>query len=215
MANRRPLQTSLPIRRRIELFERVYADLKANPYGQAADVAITYSVYSDRIEVSINIEDEHAFVSYLTSFRQMISPDDEVCLHHMLRELPRHIDDAGLRLRLREARRAWKAAQGIQAQVEPLAALTDFLLAPRVVLADFPTARDLAGLYLNGRIFHNNPELSDKWESLPPQYKAFVKHQFRIFDSKVREVIIEVRKVISEAREKGVLTDDPLDLRAA
>src|SRR5207302_5837808 len=173
MAHRRPPQTSLSIRRRIELFERVYADLKANPYGQAADIAITYSLYGDHTEVSTNIEDEHAFVAYLTSFRQMISPDDEVCLDHMLRELPRHINDIDLRLRLREARRAWKAAQGVPVQVEPFAVLTDFLLAPWVLLADFPTARDLARLYLNGRIFHNDPELSDKWESLPPQYKTF------------------------------------------
>jgi hypothetical protein len=214
MANRRPPQTSLPIRRRIELFERVYADLKGNPYGQAADIAITYSLYSDHTEVSTNIDDEHVWVSYLTSLRQMISPDDHVCLGHMLRELPRHIDDIDLRLRLREARRAWKAAQGVQSQVEPLAALTDFLLAPWV-LADFTAGRDLARLYLYGRIFHNDPELSDKWESLPPNYKTFVKHQFRIFDSKVREVIIEVRKVIKEAEDKNVLSDDPLDLRAA
>jgi hypothetical protein len=202
MANRRPPQTSLPIRRRVELFERVYADLKANPYGQAADIAITYSLYGDHTEVSTNIDDEHVWVSYLTSFRQMISPDDHVCLDHMLRELPRHIDDAGLRLRLREARRAWKAAQGAY-HVAP------YLLGD--VLGDFPCGRDLARLYLYGRIFHNDPELSDKWESLTPTYKTFVKHEFRIFDSRVRNVIIEVRKVIKEAEEKNVLIDEPLD----
>src|SRR5690349_11373182 len=109
---RRGQATQISMAHRVVLFERVYADLKANPYGQAADIAITYSLYGDHTEVSTNIEDEHAFVSYLTSFRQMISPDDEVCLDHMLRELSRHIGDAGLRVRLREARRAWKAAQG-------------------------------------------------------------------------------------------------------
>ena len=192
----------MPIRRRIELFERVYADLKANPYRQAQDAAITFNVFGDHTEVSTNLDDEHVWISFLTGFRQMISSDDHSSLNHVLRELPPHIDDAGLRQRLREARRAWKAAQGVPSQFAPL------------VLGDFAAGRDLVRLYLYGGRLHTDPELSDHWQAMTPNERTFVKYQVRVYESKVRNVIVEVHKVINEALDKNVLTDEPLDLGA-
>src|SRR5205823_10802954 len=108
--SRRPAAVAMPIRRRIDLFERVYASLKANPYGQAQDVAITLNFYADHTDVSTNFTNEYEWESYITRFRQLTLSDDPVSLDHMLRELPRHILDPGLRQRLATARSAWKTA---------------------------------------------------------------------------------------------------------
>jgi hypothetical protein len=187
---------------RVVLFERVYAQLKANPYGQAKDVTITFNVYGDHTEVLTNLENEHEWESYLTRFRQLTLSDDHVALDHMLRELPRYVDDAGLRQRLGQAHDVWKAAQGVPSQLAPM------------VLGRFAPAKEMARLYLYGGIIHTDPELSDIWESMTPNEQTFVKHQFRLYESKVRNVIITVHEVIKEALAKGLFTEEPLDLRA-
>jgi hypothetical protein len=39
-----------------------------------------------------------------------------------------------------------------------------------------------------------------------------MEYQFRQYEARVRDVVIELKKVIDEGGEPGVLQDDPLDL---
>jgi hypothetical protein len=56
--------------------------------------------------------------------------------------------------------------------------------------------------------------LSSIWDAIGADQQRFTEYQFRQFEGRVRNVFIEVKKVLNEAREAGVLRDEPLDLAA-
>lgn len=196
---RRAKQAEIPIQRRIHLFERLYADMKKEPYAQGGEISITFSLggQNDRIETNVNRQELR---SYLTCFRQLISDGDPVFLPRILRLLPRHVEDAALRERLGRALDAWDAAQGLPSALAPM------------TLGPYASGRETARLYLNGGIFHSDPDLSDVWDSLGEDRQRFVEHAFRQFEGKVRDVFIELKRVIEAARDGGHLRDEPLDL---
>lgn len=114
--------------------------------------------------------------------------------------MSRVIDDPELRDRLGRAHVAWKAAQGLPS---PIAVLS---------LGPYASGRDTARLYMNGGVFHSDPELSDVWDSIGADKQRFVEHMFRLYQGKVRLVFIELKQVIEAARGGGYLRDEPLDL---
>ena len=196
---RRSKQAEIPIQRRIHLFERLYADLKKEPYAQGGEISISFTLggQHDRIETNVNRQELR---SYLTGFRQLISPDDPVFLPRILRLLPRHVDDAELRERLGRALDDWKAAQGFPSVFsEPM-------------YGEWGSGRGTARLYLYGHVFHSDPDLSDRWDALGEDRQRFFEHAFRQYEGKVRLVFIELKRVIDAAREGGKLRDEPLDL---
>lgn len=197
---RRPKQAQIPIQQRVHLFERLYADLKANePYVQVTTAQITFTLggRQDRIETDVNRQELR---SYLTGFRQLISNDDPVFLPLILRLLPRHVDDPELRDRLGRALDSWKAAQGMPSAFAPL------------VMGPYASGRETARLYMNGGVFHSDPELSDVWDAIGEDQQRFVEHAFRQYEGMVRIVFIELKRVIEAEREGGHLRDEPLDL---
>ena len=201
---RRRKHRGIPIQRRVHLFLRLYAALKANPYSQRTQLRITFSggrnPTQDRVET--DKPDQYVFESFMARFQQLIKDDDPVFLPSILNELPRHIDSAELRERLFQARRLWKAAEGVPSPIAPL------------VLGPFASGHKLARLYLHGGIFHSDPELSDTWDALGPNDREFVIYAFMTYEGRVRDIIVELKKVIDEAREGGYLRDEPLDIGA-
>ena len=196
---RRSKKAEIPIRQRVHLFERLYADMKANePYAKGGEMSITFTLGGERarIETNVNRQDLR---SYLTGFRQLISDNDPVFLPRILGLLPRHVDDPELRDRLARALDAWKAAQGIPSVLAP------FTLGP------YASGRETARLYLNGGIFHSDPDLSDVWDALGEDRQRFVEHAFREYEAKVRLVFIELKRVIEAARDAGSYRDEPLE----
>lgn len=97
----------------------------------------------------------------------------------------------------------WKAANGIPSPLAPLS------------MGEFASGRETARLYLYGGVFHSDLRLSEIWDRIGPDQQRFVEYQFRQFEGRVRNVVIELKKVIDEAREAGVLRDQPLDLTTA
>jgi hypothetical protein len=195
-------KTEIPIQRRVHLFERLYADLKANePYAQGGEISIKFTVGRDRNRIETNT-DRQKLRSYLTGFRQLISPDDAVYLPTILRLLPRHVADTGLRARLSAALDRWKAAQAVWS---PLAPLT---------LGPYASGKETARLYLYGHVFHSDPELSDVWDAIDEDQQQVFEWAFRQYEGKVRNVFIELKLVIVAAREGGHLRDERLDLVA-
>ena len=197
--SRRGRRAEIAIQRRVHLFERLYADMKANePYSKGGDISITFSdVDGGRIETNVNRQELRSF---LLCFRQLVSDGDPVYLPRILRLLPRHIDDTGLRERLGRALDAWKAAQGIPSVLAPL------------TLGPYASGRETARLYLNGGVFHSDPDLSDVWDALGEDQQRFVEHAFRLYEAKVRDVFIELKRVIEAARAAGALRDEPVEL---
>jgi hypothetical protein len=61
-------------------------------------------------------------------------------------------------------------------------------------------------------VFHSDLRLSQVWDAIGPDQQRFVEYQFRQYEGRVRDVVIELKKVIDEAREANVLRDQPLDL---
>jgi hypothetical protein len=194
---RRPKQAEIPIQRRIH---RLYADMKANePYAKGGEISITFRIggTGEGVETNVNRQELR---SYLTLFRQLISDDDPVFLPRILRLLPHHVDDAELRERLGRALDGWKAAQGFPSVFsEPM-------------FGESGSGRGTARLYLNGYVFHSDPDLSDQWDALGEDQQRFFEHAFRQYEEKVRLVFIELKRVIDAAREGGKLRDEPLDL---
>jgi hypothetical protein len=123
-------------------------------------------------------------------------------LEVILRMLPRHVDDATLRNRLGKAMDLWKAANGIPSPLAPF------------VMGEFASGRETARLYLYGGVFHSDLRLSGIWDAIGADRQRFVEYQFRQHEGRIRNVVIELKKVIDEARETGVLRDQPLDLTA-
>lgn len=197
---RRSPKAEIPIQQRIHLFERLYADMRDNePYSQVGSTSITFTFGGPGEGITTDVNRQE-LRSYLLAFRQLISDDDAVFLPRILRLLPRHVDDAELRDRLSRALDAWKAAQGFPS---PLAQLS---------LGEYGTGRATARLYMYGGVFHSDPELSDVWDSLGPDRQRFIEHAFRQYDGKIRDVFIELKKVITAARERGFLREEPLYL---
>jgi hypothetical protein len=81
-------------------------------------------------------------------------------------------------------------------------------------LGEFASGRATARLYLYGGVFHSDVRLSAIWDAIGPDQQRFVEYQFRQYEGRVRDVVIEVKKIIDEAHEAGVLRDRPLDLLA-
>lgn len=202
MPRRKPVQGP-SIQHRVALFEALYEDIKANePHAQASQQTLTINV-GPGFEMKAELPNRQEFHSYLTKFRQFISPKESTFVGYLFRNLPRHIDDAELRARLRTARQAWVEAEG--------AGWLPLRLNGRLV-----TGRGVARLYLNGHVFHSDPELATAWHSMPTQLQQLVQYRFHMYEGEVRDAFIELRKVIREAREAGVLRDEPLsDLIAA
>jgi hypothetical protein len=74
------------------------------------------------------------------------------------------------------------------------------------------SGRGTARLYLNGYVFHSDPDLSDQWDALGEDQQRFFEHAFRQYEGKVRLVFIELKRVIDAAGVGGKLSDEPLDL---
>lgn len=201
MARRRGQQADVPIQRRVHLFMRLYAEMKKEPYSQGGEISISFRIGGDGDSVETNTQRQE-FRSYLVLFRQLISPDDAVYLPTLLRVLPRHVDDAALRERLGKAMDRWKAANTIPSPLAPLS------------LGDFAAGSETARLYLYGGVFHSDPKLSDVWDAIGPDKQRFVEYQFRQYEGKVRDVVIELKKVLDEARAAGALRDAPLNLES-
>ena len=79
-------------------------------------------------------------------------------------------------------------------------------------LGPYAAGSERARLHINGGVFHSDPDLSDVWDAIGPDKQRFVEHAFRQYESKVRPVVIEVKRVIEAARAGGFLRDDPLDV---
>lgn len=193
---------STPIQRRVYLFERLYAEMKANePYARGGELSITFSLGADPFDdkVETNKPDRHQFRSYLVAFRQFISPGDAVFLGALLGDLTPHVHDTGLRKRLRRATGAWNTVQEAAS------------IPGQLTLGQFAPGRKLARLYLYGGIFHSDPTLVAIWDSLAPNDREFEEWAFRQYDGEVREVIVELKRVVEEARAGGYLRDDQVD----
>jgi hypothetical protein len=135
MARRRANPKDVPIQARVHLFLRLYAELKKEPYSQGGEISISFSFGGKDEGIQTNTHRQE-FRSYLVLFRQLISPDDNCYLETILRELPRHVDDANLRDRLGASMDRWKAANGITSPLAPLA------------MGEFAAGRETARLYL-------------------------------------------------------------------
>lgn len=203
MPNRRARAADVPIQARVHLFRRLYEELKKEPYAKGGPISITFRMGADsEVDVIETNTQRQEFRSYVVLFRQLISPDDNCYLETILRILPRHVDDVALRERLGQAMAAWKAANGIQS---PLAVLS---------LGEFASGRDTARLYLNGGVFHSDLRLSQIWDAIGPDKQRFIEYEFRQYEGRVRNVFIELKKVLDEARDAKVLRDEPLTLGA-
>lgn len=187
------------IQHRIALFEALYEDVKANePHAQASHQTLTINI-GPGFEMKAELPNRQEFHSYLTKFRQFISPDEPTFIGYLFRNLPRHIDNPELRARLRTARKAWVAAEGVG-------------WLPLQLNGLLVTGRGVARLYLNGHVFHSDTELATAWHSMPLQLQQLVQYRFHMYEGEVRDALIELRMVIREAREGGYLRDEPLDL---
>jgi hypothetical protein len=194
-------QVGTTIQQRVHLFLRLYAELKKEPYSQGGEISISFKFGGPSEGIETNTQRQE-FRSYLVLFRQLISESDNCYLETILRVLPRHVDDASLRDRLGVAMDWWKSANGIPS---PLAVLS---------LGEFAAGKETARLYLYGGVFHSDLRLSEVWDAIGEDQQRFIEYQFRQYEGKVRNVVIELKKVIDEASEAGVLRDEPLDLVA-
>lgn len=202
MAKHRGPRADVTIQQRVHLFRRLYEELKKEPYAKGGEISISFTLGGSGDAITTNTQRQE-FRSYLVLFRQLISPDDNVYLESILRVLPRHVDDAALRDRLGKAMDAWKAANGIPSPLAPLS------------MGEFASGRETARLYLYGGVFHSDVRLSAIWDAIGPDKQRFVEYQFRQYEGRVRNVLIELKKVLDEASAAGVLRDEPLDLTAA
>ena len=199
MTNRRPRGTPVSIQQRVHLFLRLYDELKKEPYAKNGEISISFTIGGSGEAISTNTQRQE-FRSYIVLFRQFISPDDNCYIDTILRRLPMHVDDSALRARLSAAMDQWKAANGIWSPLAPLS------------LGAFASGRATADLYLNGGVFHSDLHLSEVWDAVGPDKQRFIEYHFRQYEAKVRLVVIELKKVIDEAKAGGLLRDDPLDL---
>jgi hypothetical protein len=199
---RRRTQDPTTIQQRVHLFLRLYAELKKEPYSQGGEISISFKLGGPNDSIETNTQRQE-FRSYVVLFRQLISESDNCYLESILRALPRHVDDAALRDRLGQAMDLWKAANGIPSQLAPF------------VMGEFASGRETARLYLNGGVFHSDLRLSGIWDAIGEDQQNFVEYQFRQYEGRVRNVVIELKKVIDEARAAGVLRDDPISLAGA
>lgn len=203
MARRARKDPPISLRHRVALFLRLYEGMKQTPFGGAQRIVfrVTYGGPDEGAEV-LGVDQQH-LEAYLTRFRQLVQPGDHAYLGDLLRLLPGHVADDGLRQRLADARRAWKGAQGVPS---PIAAL---------VLGPFAPGSETWRLYLHGLgLFHTDPRLALLWDRLPEHRRQLVKWSFLQYESKVRRVATDLHHIIRETEEGGHWRDDLIDLSA-
>jgi hypothetical protein len=196
----RPLTT----RDRVYLFMRLHRQLKANGYtSQPQPISFEVKVGGPNQGIRVKGVDQQAFESYLTRFRQLINPGDDVHLGRMLRLLPPHLASDELRQRLAKIHAEWKFAQGITSPVAPF------------VLGPFAPGYQTARLYLYGSgILHSDPLLVAIWDRLPEHKRQLVTWEFHQYEGRVRRVIRDLRLILVEAAENRLWLDEPADLSA-
>lgn len=200
---RRAKDPPLSIRHRVALFLRLYDGMKQNPFGGPQRITYRVTIGGPDEGAEVLGVDQQDLESYLTRFRQLISPGDHAYLADLLRDLPRHVADEGLRDRLATARAEWKAAQGVPSQI---AAFT---------MGRFAAGRETARLYFYGvGIIHSDARMVALWDSLPEHKRQLVKWAFLQYEAKVRKVANDLHHIIREAAEGGHWRDEPIDLSA-
>jgi hypothetical protein len=196
-------QAGVSVRQRVYLFLRVYDAMKANPYGGEQKIIFRVTLGGPEQGAQLLGVDQQDFESYLTRFRQLISPRDNAYIGRLLRLVPRHIDDPGLRDRLSAARQMWDVAQGVPS---PIAALS---------LGRFAAGTETARLYFYGvGIIHSDTDMVALWDALPESKRQLVAWAFHQYEAKVRRVANDLHHILREASEGGHWRDEPLDLSA-
>lgn len=151
------------------------------------------------VPLSAQWPDREQWRSYLIQFRQFLNTNDPPHVGTLLRQVPRYIDDAVLRDRVGQAHALWREAQG--------PGWPQFELDGEVL-----TGAEVATLYLNGGMFHSDPELTARWNALSPQYRDVYQYKLMFFVNDVRTAVVALRDVLREARAGGQLRREPLDL---
>lgn len=151
------------------------------------------------VPLSAQWPDREQLRSYLIQFRQFLNANDPTHVGALLRQVPRYLDDGVLRDRVQQAHAKWQEAQG--------PGWPRFELDGQVL-----TGADVARLYLNGGMFHSDPELTLRWNALSPQYRDLYQYKFMFFVNEVRTAVVALRDVLREARAGGHLLDEPLEL---
>ncbi len=191
--------SGVPMTLRVHLFETLYEDIKANEPMAKGVESEQYVIKLWPLTVEAPELNRQHWRSYLSCFRQFWSPGEPTSVAFLLKHLPRYIDRDDLRARLRTARRAWLVA-----------GRNGWL--PEMKLNGVPVTGHMADLYLNA-MFHSDPVKTTVWHALGPEVRRLIEVRFRLFESEARDVYIELRKVIKEASEAGVLLREPLDWR--
>jgi hypothetical protein len=177
--------------------------MKQNPFGGPQKITFRVSLGGPEEGAEVLGVDQQDLESYLTRFRQLISPKDHANLEALLRDLPRHVADDGLRARLAVTRSAWIAAQGVPSQIAYMS------------LGRFAAGRETARLYFYGvGIIHSDPRMVALWDQLPEHKRQLVKWSFLQYEAKVRKVANDLHQILREAAEGGHWRDDPIDLSA-
>ena len=132
-------------------------------------------------------------MAYLARFQQLIKPTTSANYRSSSVNCRATSTNAELRELLHRASDDFKAAQGVQS---PLAA---------VAPGPFAAGSQLAKLYLHGGIFHGDAEMSEWWDRIGPNNRQMIQYEFRMYESRVRNVVVELKKVIEAGREGGRL----------
>jgi len=161
--------------------------MKANPYGGEQKITFRVTLGGPEEGAQLLGVDQQDFESYLTRFRQLISPRDNAYIGRLLRLVPRHIDDPGLRDRLSAARQMWDVAHGVPS---PIAALS---------LGRFAAGTETARLYFYGvGIIHSDTDMVALWDALPKSKRQLVAWAFHQYEAKVRRVANDLHHILRE-----------------
>jgi len=193
-------EVSAALGHRVVMFMRLYDRLRDEPYPKDTVIEWSMSVGRDGAKTDINT-DPTEWKSYLVLFRQLISPRDSLYLAPLRRDLGPCIKHHELRRRLACARRAW-----LDAHKPSFPAV--------LTLGEYGYPKKMNRLYLYGGLFHSDPKMSEVWARLDPGTQKTIEWAFRNYEGKVRQVVVNLRSIVNESGEKGVLDVPGLTHRA-
>jgi len=147
---------------------------------------------SNRLEVSTYNPDEETLRAFLLTFRQFISPKEDVYVNRIVNLLYPALDSAELRRLLRSAREGWLGARAVGGV--------------RLTIDGHDVAPEHAlDLWINGVYFHNDRRKLQELQSYGPLGIHFARRQVLDYLIDATNYVTYIADVIIRARSQGLL----------
>lgn len=177
----------------LSIFQERVKELKATRFLRTKkyfSIKLFFSEKLDEYKAESILPEEDDLKAFLLTLRQFVSSDEPIYLPKMFKLVISGINDKKLRDLIIPVQRSWNKNQfnvGIKYDINNQEL----------------KMRDIWDLYINGKYFHNDPDLIKKWDTFFEPDVATTKFILLLYADKVLTAILFLDAVISMSEKMG------------